>query len=104
VDPGEEPRAAAIRELVEETGYEPLDVRELAVASAAGNSSTRQFHIYGARGARKVGEPVDLHEAAGLRWMPRSELQDALMAGEFREAASLLAGLMADASGLFDPI
>ncbi|MCA9600542.1 MAG: NUDIX hydrolase [Polyangiales bacterium] len=102
VDEGEHPAIAAVRETVEETGFEPLDVIKLGEASASGNSTTRRFHLYGARAFREAGPAVDAFEASEMRWMPLDEMRSALLNGEFQEAASVLAGLLADAMGLFD--
>ncbi len=56
IDPGEEPRACAVRELAEETGYvsEPADISHLRSFILDPTSSTTRFHLYLARDARPL--------------------------------------------------
>lgn len=52
-------RAAALRELREETGYAPGRMALTRTFQIFSTSSTGKFWLYVARGCRRVGEPLD---------------------------------------------
>lgn len=83
LDPGEDPLAAARRELLEETGHESDDWTPLGRYVVDGNRGCGVGHLFLARGARKVAEPDadDLEEQELLR-LTRAEVEAALLAGE----------------------
>jgi len=85
VDEGEEPRAAARRELLEETGHEAADWVPLGRYVVDGNRGGGHGHLFLARGARRVAEPAadDLEEQE-LLTLSREEVERALLAGEFK--------------------
>jgi ADP-ribose pyrophosphatase len=92
VDEGEEPPAAAARELLEETGY----AGELQGAGSVVDSaySTRRRHTFVATGCRQVQEPAP-HEGEfpELVLLPLSEFREHLRGGELTDVASGYAGL-----------
>ncbi len=67
-DPGESPEKAAVREVLEETGYE-AEVVEL-LGDFAGTTSTTRFWLM--RPCRRVAEP-DPVETSGVRWATFAE-------------------------------
>jgi 8-oxo-dGTP pyrophosphatase MutT (NUDIX family) len=85
LDPGERPSTAARRELLEETGHEADDWASLGSFVVDGNRGGGIGHLYLARGAQQVAEPVadDLEEQE-LLTLSRVEVEAALLAGEFR--------------------
>lgn len=88
IEPGEDPAAAAKRELMEETGYAAEEWIPLGVFAVDSNRGAGKAHFFIARKARRVGEPVvdDLEEQELLE-LSRAELEDALSAGEFKALA-----------------
>jgi ADP-ribose pyrophosphatase len=85
VDGGEEPLAAARRELLEETGHEARDWVSLGRYVVDGNRGAGVGHLYLARGARKVAEPdADDLEEQELLTLGRDEVEAALIAAEFK--------------------
>ena len=85
LDPGEAPATAARRELLEETGHEADRWTSLGGFVVDGNRGCGVGHLYLARGARQVAEPAadDLEEQELLS-MTRAEVEEALLAGEFK--------------------
>ena len=88
LEPGEEPLAAAQRELLEETGYEASDWIGLGHYSVDGNRGAGIAHLFLAQGARWVRnlEADDLEEQELLR-LSRTEVEAALAAGQFKVLA-----------------
>ena len=88
IDPGENPLAAAKRELLEETGYEAADWTSLGSFAVDGNRGNGVARLFLARGARKVGEiDSDDVEEQELLVLDRAEIEAALDAGEFKVLA-----------------
>lgn len=85
LDHGEEPLAAAQRELLEETGHEADEWVPLGRYVVDGNRGGGVGHLYLARGARRVAEPdADDLEEQELLTVDRGGVEDALAAGEFK--------------------
>ncbi len=86
--PGEDPLAAAKRELREETGYEAEEWIDLGHYLVDPNRGVATGHLYLARSARQVTSPVsdDLEEQE-LIYLSRDELEKALKDGEFKVLA-----------------
>jgi ADP-ribose pyrophosphatase len=85
LEPGEEPQAAAQRELREETGYTAPDWTSLGHFHVDANRGAGQGHFFLARGAAWAG-PVasdDLEEQE-LLLLSRAEVESALFNQEFK--------------------
>ncbi|WP_406088223.1 NUDIX domain-containing protein [Kitasatospora purpeofusca] len=91
VEPGEEPAAAAAREVEEETGWRPGAVEPLTEFDAMSGISTMHFHAFHATGATPTGGPVDRSEASRVEWLTEREVVGLLTAGEVADGASLAA-------------
>ena len=88
VEPGEEPFAAARRELLEETGYESDDWVSLGHFCVDPNRGIATGHLYLARGARYVQpRSADDLEEQELLLLTRAEIESALANGEFKVLA-----------------
>jgi 8-oxo-dGTP pyrophosphatase MutT (NUDIX family) len=93
VEPGEDPLAAAAREVEEETGWQPKSLtRTLAFQPAIGIADTPHEVFFG-RGATRVGDPQDDNEADQIAWVPLSQLLDMVDDNRIRDGASLVAVL-----------
>ena len=83
LEPGEEPLAAARRELLEETGYAAAEWVPLGRFANDGNRGCGTGFFFLARGARPVAEPDagDLEELA-IGLLPLDALAEAVRGGE----------------------
>lgn len=98
IDEGEEPLAAAHRELEEETGYRAGTIRHLATVSPNPAIMNNRLHMYLAlncvRPPKREHFP-DAMERIEVLTMPIAELEKLLLAGEFPNALAALTFLMA---------
>lgn len=85
VEPGEEPQAAAQRELLEETGYRAPEWRHLGSFVVDGNRGNGTAHLFAARRARydRAVASDDVEEQT-LLLLTRSQAAEALAAGRFK--------------------
>jgi ADP-ribose pyrophosphatase len=88
LEPGEEPLAAAQRELLEETGYQASDWVDLGQYRVDGNRGAGTAYLFLARGARPVTQiQADDLEEQQLLQLSLSQIEAALAAGEFKVLA-----------------
>jgi 8-oxo-dGTP pyrophosphatase MutT (NUDIX family) len=89
VDDGEEPAAAAAREVEEETGWRPLGI-EFVMSSqpVIGNADYPQ-DLYLVHGAELVGEP-EVDETAEVAWVPVGETPAMIARGEILGAMTII--------------
>jgi ADP-ribose pyrophosphatase len=100
-EPGEDPAAAAARELAEEADLEAAEYRVLVDYLASPGGSDEAHRVYLARGLRPVPpgrRHVRTEEEAGivLMWVPLDEAVGAVLAGRVHNAGAV-AGLLAAA-------
>jgi 8-oxo-dGTP pyrophosphatase MutT (NUDIX family) len=95
IDAGETAEQGAAREVLEETGWRPGPLRELAVYHPSNGLNDQTFHLFIADGAQYVGEPVDAAESERVEWLSLSDAKAALRKGEVRDGLSLSALAMA---------
>jgi 8-oxo-dGTP pyrophosphatase MutT (NUDIX family) len=103
VEPGESIQAAATREVLEETGWQPGRLETLVAYHPSNGLSDQTFHLFLADGATEVGPPVDVHEAEQIAWVPVSRLTEAVRGGQVRDGLSLTAVCWCLAFGLLMP-
>jgi ADP-ribose pyrophosphatase len=85
IEAGEEPLAAAQRELMEETGYASPDWESLGSYLVDPNRGIATGHLFLARQARFVAPPiVDDLEEQELLLLTREEIESALERGEIK--------------------
>jgi 8-oxo-dGTP pyrophosphatase MutT (NUDIX family) len=89
IEAGETPVEAAVREVVEETGWRPRRLSELSyVQPMAGIADAEHFVLRG-HGASYVGPPVDCHESQHFAWVPLAEAEELLERRRIVAAASV---------------
>jgi ADP-ribose pyrophosphatase len=85
LEPGEEPLAAAQRELLEETGYEAYEWNDLGHYRVDTNRGAGTAYFFLARQARQVTERnADDLEEQELQLLTRAEVEAALQRGDFK--------------------
>lgn len=85
IDPGEEPLEAAKRELLEETGYEAAEWKDLGSYRVGASRGIAMAHLYLARDAHRVAAPdADDLEEQHLLYLSHAEVETALSQGEFK--------------------
>ena len=85
IEPGEDPLAAAKRELLEETGYLADSWVSLGSFCVDPNRGMGTGYLYLAQGAWRAQDAIaDDLEVQELLFMPLEEVELALMAGEFK--------------------
>lgn len=97
---GEQPRAAALRELEEETGYAATSVRELGTFYTSPGFADELMHAYVAEGLTPVGQRLEAGEDIQVRVVPIREALAMACSGKnaLRDGKSIAALLMWNAS------
>jgi 8-oxo-dGTP pyrophosphatase MutT (NUDIX family) len=100
ISPGENPDAAALRELTEETGYVAGSLEHLVTIYSSPGFCDEQLFVYLARdlSSRPGGPAREEGEAAmTLETMPLSVAIGKVFRGEFQDAKTIVGLLLADA-------
>ena len=93
LDPGEDPRVAAARELGEETGLEATEWTDLGYTLASPGFCDEKLHLYLARGLTRRAQHPDEDEFLDVVTMPFDQLADQVMDGTIVDAKTVAATL-----------
>ncbi len=91
LEPGETPDQAAVRETLEETGWQPTALTPLLSYHPASGLSDQRFYLFRASGAQQVGDPTDPSESERVEWLPLDAVSGAIKGGEIVDGMSLVA-------------
>jgi 8-oxo-dGTP pyrophosphatase MutT (NUDIX family) len=90
VDADEDPALAAAREVEEETGWRPRDIRPLVSLQPIVGSADAENLLFVATGADYVGQPSDINEAERIAWLPLDSIKALIDRGEIVGAGSMV--------------
>jgi ADP-ribose pyrophosphatase len=101
IDVGEEPRAAAERELLEETGFQASDFEPLLATVPEPARNTARAQIFFARGGQRVrAQALESSEDMEVVLVPKAEVAALIERGELVHAVHIAALLLAMRRGL----
>lgn len=89
LDPGEDHRTAAVRELGEETGFEAARLTYLGYTLASPGFCDEALHMYLAQGLTRKNQHLDEDEFLDLVVMPFDELVRQVMDGTITDAKTV---------------
>ena len=95
VEPGEDPQAAALRELQEEIGFTAGTLRQLAGFWVTPGWSTEYMHVYLATGLQPATLSPDYDENISVERVPLSRVNEMIQEGQINDGKSIAALLMA---------
>ncbi|HEX5543768.1 MAG TPA: NUDIX hydrolase [Micromonospora sp.] len=91
VDEGEDAAKTAAREVEEETGWRPTELRHLMSYQPLVGMVDAPHDIFIGRGATWVGDPDDGEEAGRVAWIPLSEIPGLIARDELLGSGTLVA-------------
>ncbi len=100
IDHGETPSAGAVREALEESGWEPLTLTALCHFYPANGVLGQAFHIFLSGDAVHRGDPTDNNESTKIEWFSPDEIRGLLRDGAISDGLSFGALTFALATGV----
>ena len=89
IEPGEDPKDTAVRELVEETGYRPRQIERLVTFEPAVGMLRNPNHVFLARGAEHVADPTEENEGK-FQWVPFRDVPKLIDGGKIANSGALI--------------
>lgn len=100
IDKGEEPIAAAGRELIEETGYRARDLTPLCSFYTTPGLTDEFMHVFVARNLTHVGQKLEPYEALTVEQVRPDEALSMIDSGRLTDAKTILSLLRARTLGI----
>lgn len=76
IRPDEDPAEAAAREVLEETGWKPLEMRPLLYGQPAAGIMNLAHHVFVSENAVERSSPSDGFESSRIEWIPLSDVPE----------------------------
>lgn len=86
LEPNEDPKACAIRELREETGFVASEIMDFGTMICSPGYDSEKIYLYGARGLEFKGEKLDEGEFLHCEKIPLKTLLEMVDKGEIRDS------------------
>jgi 8-oxo-dGTP pyrophosphatase MutT (NUDIX family) len=102
MEAGETPAQAGARETLEETGWRVGALRHVLTYHPLNGTVDQTFHVLRADVAARVGDPVDLHEASRIEWVPADRIVEEFAAGRVSNGLTVTA-LLSHLAGVRTP-
>ncbi|MEX2393132.1 MAG: NUDIX hydrolase [Actinomycetota bacterium] len=90
IEPGEDPEAAAVREVGEEVGLRPSTLEHLVTYHASPGFTDHRLHIYLATDLDAVPTNLDPGEVIEIERRPASSASELIARGEVRDAKTVI--------------
>lgn len=90
IEPGEDPKLCAIRELHEETGFQADEIIDFGTMICSPGYDSEKIYLYGARGLHFIGEKLDEGEFLHCEKIPLDELLKMADSGQIRDSKTQL--------------
>lgn len=91
LEPGEDPKMAAIRELEEEAGVIAQDLELLFVNYPTPGYTNEKIYIYRANGGKKTQAHLDEGEFLDVEYIPIEHVKEMLKNGEIKDGKTIIA-------------
>ncbi len=91
IDPKEDPKETALRELEEETGIRAKDAELLYVIYPSPGYTDERIYLYRAKGGERVPACLDQGEFLEIIWLSEVELRQMLSRGQLHDSKTLIA-------------
>ncbi|SDS08265.1 ADP-ribose pyrophosphatase YjhB, NUDIX family [Actinopolymorpha singaporensis] len=88
VDPDEDPLDTAAREVEEETGWRPRNMRPLGSFQPLSGTADFENLLFVSEGAEDTGKSPDVNEASKVEWVELSTVRERIARGEIDGAAA----------------
>ena len=102
LEPGEEPHAAAARELAEETGLVASDLRHLVRVYGSPGFTDEKTDVFLATGLAQGPACPDEGEFLRAAWLPATDVVRAVLAGAIQDSKTVCGVLAARAAGVLE--
>jgi 8-oxo-dGDP phosphatase len=90
VDEGEDPAAAAVRELEEQAGYRAGEVRHLVSFQPVAESADAEHVVFIGRDGERAGDRVSSEPIERAEWVPLESVPGMIAAGEVWNSGSVV--------------
>lgn len=100
IEKGEDPDETILREAIEETGFEAINVHKLGTIVPTCGYSSEKISLYFGEAGRELGQHFDEHERITLYKYSFAEIKEMIKNGEIDDAKTIAAMFYIEMAGL----